>query len=112
MLAQIGCLLCPQIAEERWILTGIMMDSGEDQSPHQFGEFSCAVPQLLRDFFPDAVYEKISRRQADPESDLARVSLTRVLSPIAKELSSASHAETGSFAKKAEYSTALHPLFS
>ena len=29
MLAQIGCLLCPQIAEERWILTGIMMDSGE-----------------------------------------------------------------------------------
>ena len=66
-----------------------MMDSGEDQSPHQFGEFSCTVPQLL-----------------------PRVSLTRVLSPIVKELSSASHAETGSFAKKAEYSTALHPLFS
>ena len=101
MLAQIG-----------WILTGFMMDSSEDQPPHKFGEFSCTVPQLLRDFFPDAVYEKFSRGQADPESDMARVSLTRVLSPIAKELSSASHAETGSFAKKAEYSTVLHPLFS
>ena len=40
------------------------------------------------------------------------IAMTRVLSPIAKELSSASHAETGSFAKKAEYSTAFHPLSS
>ena len=59
-------------------MTGLMMDSSEDESPRQFGEFSCAVQQPLRDIFPDAVYEKFSRRQADPECDPPRVRLTRV----------------------------------
>ena len=78
MVAQIGIFHCPQIAEERWILTGIMMDSGEDELPHQFGVFLVYCAVAFAGFFPDAVYEKLSRRQADPECDLARVSLTRV----------------------------------
>ena len=76
MVAQIGSFHCPQIAQERWILAGIMMDSGEDELPHQFGEF--LVCSEVAGFCPDAVYEKLSRRQAGPECDLARVSLTWV----------------------------------
>ena len=62
MVPQIGSFHCPQIAQERWILTGIMMDSGEDELPHQFGEFLVYNAVAFAGFFPDAVHEKLSRR--------------------------------------------------
>ena len=55
-----------------------MMDSGEDELPQQIGEFLVYSAAAFVGFFPDAVHKKLSRRQADPECDLARVSLTRV----------------------------------